>query len=127
MDAGFGQVSWPIERGLLVAREGRDQGFLQITVRRLRERPSADGSAVIAVAAEVANFYPLLRGSGWLARLGSRFYNATQLRAHVVVTHGFLRSLADLQLPESRIGTLREQISEDTPSQPDGSSLDPRA
>ncbi len=48
--------------------------------------------------AEVENFYPLLRGSGPFARMGSRFYAATQLRIHVLVTRGFLRSLAELEL-----------------------------
>ena len=86
---GFGQVTWPIERGLLVAARGR--GHLRIRVRRL-------GPDRVLVRAEVENFYPLLRGSGPFARMGARVYAATQLRLHVLVTRGFLRSLADLQL-----------------------------
>jgi len=86
---GFAQVTWPIERGLLVAARGR--GHLRIRVRRL----AADR---VLVRAEVENFYPLLRGSGPFARMGSRFYAATQLRMHVLVTRGFLRSLAELEL-----------------------------
>jgi hypothetical protein len=49
----------------------------------------------------VANFYPRI-ASG----LGRGIYNATQSRIHVVVTHGFLRSLAKLKLARSRVGSL---------------------
>ena len=42
----------------------------------------------------MANFYPSI-ASG----LGRWLYNATQSRIHVIVTHGFLRSLARLDLP----------------------------
>jgi hypothetical protein len=91
---GFGQVTWPIERGLLVAAKGR--GHLRITVRGLDSASPA--AARVLVRAEVENFYPLLRGSGPFARLGARIYAATQLRIHVLVTRGFLRSLARLDL-----------------------------
>ena len=101
---GFGRVTWPIDRGLLVAERGR--GHLRITVRRLEAEeapagsPPAPDSATerVLVRAEVENFYPLLRGSGPFARLGSRIYAPTQLRIHVLVTQGFLRSLADLDV-----------------------------
>jgi hypothetical protein len=33
-------------------------------------------------------------------------YNATQSRIHVIVTYGFLRSLARLDLAESKVGRL---------------------
>ena len=109
---GMGQVTWPIERGVLVAREGRGRGYLRITVRRMGE---ADGGrAVVRVSSEVANFYPVLRFGGRFARLGARFYSATQLRIHVWVTNGFLRSLARLDLPPSPVGALAP-----TPDGPD--------
>jgi hypothetical protein len=92
-EADFGQVTWPIERGLLVARPG--QGHLRISVRRLDDRR-------VLVRSEVENFYPLLRGYGRFARLGARFYGLTQLRLHVLLTRGFLRSLARLDLPAPR-------------------------
>ena len=63
---GFGQVTWPIERGLLVAKRGR--GHLRISVRRIEPEPG-DPSALrarIRIRAEVRNFYPLLRGRGAL-------------------------------------------------------------
>ena len=51
------------------------------------------------VEVEVANFYPALASAvaRWL-------YSATQSRIHVIVTHGFLRSLARLDLAESVVG-----------------------
>ena len=48
---------------------------------------------------EVANFYPAI--ATWLTRW---FYRQTQSRIHVLVTHGFLRSLAKLELEESAVG-----------------------
>lgn len=102
---GRGQVTWPIDRGLLVARPGRGQGYLRITIERL-PGAAASGESRIMVRSEVANFYPLLRGGGRFARLGARFYSTTQLRVHVRITHGFLRSLANLDLPPSDVGAM---------------------
>ena len=103
--AGLGQVTWRIERGVLVAPGGRGRGYLRITVRRVQ--PEAGGPAFVRVRSEVANYYPFLRFGGRLARAGARLYSATQLRIHVWITHGFLRSLAALDLPPSQVGTLR--------------------
>jgi hypothetical protein len=98
LDADRGVVRWRIERGVLVSRAGRDgDGYLKIDVRRCK--PAADGGARVHVEVEVANFYPAL-ASG-VARW---FYSATQSRIHVIVTHGFLRSLARLDLAESVVG-----------------------
>jgi hypothetical protein len=103
MDPLRGLVRWRIERGLLVARRGHDgRGYLQIEVRRA-PRPNTPGaetaSARLHVEVEVANFYPAI-ASG----LGRRFYDVTQSRIHVIITHGFLRSLARLDLAQSRVG-----------------------
>jgi len=98
--SGFGQVTWPIERGLLVSAPGR--GHLRIAVRRLEANSEARGR--VLVRAEVENFYPLLRGNGRFAWLGARLYSLTQLRVHRALTKGFLRSLAALELPASTIG-----------------------
>jgi hypothetical protein len=98
------QVAWRIRRGLLVAREGRDRGFLRISVRR---RGSAGD---LHIAVEVRNFYPWLRGRGSFARFGAWLYGQTQVRIHRLVTFGFLRSLARLDLPPSRVGALRAEI-----------------
>jgi hypothetical protein len=105
IEAGGGMVRWRIVRGLLVARKGhRGAGHLQIDVRRLAdERP---GRARLHIEVEVANFHPAI-ASGF----GRRVYNATQARIHVLVTHGFLRSLARLDLQESRVGRLARPTS----------------
>jgi hypothetical protein len=51
------------------------------------------------VEVEVANFYPAI--AHWIARW---FYKQTQSRIHVLVTHGFLRSLANRELEQSAVG-----------------------
>jgi hypothetical protein len=85
-----GVVRWRIRDGVLVARH--DEGYLEIDVRRT-------GLAQAHVEVEVANFYPSIAHSiaRWL-------YKATQSRIHVLVTHGFLRSLALRELEESAVG-----------------------
>ncbi len=108
---GFGCVTWRIERGLLVAREGHDSsGFLRIRVDRHPESPPRAGEETLAVRLEVRNFYPWLRGSGRFARLGAWIYGQTQLRIHVIVCNAFLRSLARLDLPPSRVGALAGEL-----------------
>jgi len=109
---GLGQVTWRIERGILVAPAGRGQGFLRIAVRS-REPEESAGTTKVHVTTEVSNFYPFLRGGGWFARLGVRIYNATQVRIHVWVTHGFLRSLERLDLPRSPVGALAPHPGDD--------------
>jgi hypothetical protein len=103
MDPERGLVRWRIARGLLVARRGRNGGgYLQIEVRR---SPAADpGQARLHVEVEVANFYPSI-ASG----LGRWLYELTQSRIHVLITHGFLRSLARLDLAESKVRRLAPQ------------------
>lgn len=101
MDAMHGLVRWRIARGLLVARRGRGQGgYLQIAVRRYPAEPEAQRGR-LHVEVEVANFYPAIAFG-----ISRRIYNATQSHLHVLVTHGFLRSLARLDLAESRVGRL---------------------
>jgi hypothetical protein len=101
MDATRGLVRWRIARGVLVARRGRDgKGYLQIEVRRLPDEDPRRGRLDVEVA--VVNFYPAI-ASG----LSLHLYNWTQSRIHVFVTYGFLRSLARLDLAESRVGRFR--------------------
>jgi hypothetical protein len=102
--AGFGSVSWRIERGVLVAREGRGSGFLRIFVWRM-----AGSETTVRVRLEVRNFYPWLRGRGWFARVGAWIYAQTQLRIHTAVCNSFLRSLSRLDLPDSSVGALAPQ------------------
>jgi hypothetical protein len=98
MDAERGVVRWRIEKGVLVSAEGRGgNGFLEIEIHRCpADEP---GRARLHVEVEVANFYPAIA-----SRLGRWLYTNTQSRIHVQVTHGFLRSLARLNLAESRVG-----------------------
>jgi len=92
---GRGIVRWRIEDGLLVSK--RNEGYLEIDVKRMESE--REGYARVHVEVEVANFYPAL--STFIARW---VYVNTQSRIHVLVTHGFLRSLARLQLEESAVG-----------------------
>jgi len=117
--AASGAVIWRIERGLLVSGSGRSRGYLRIAV----ERPDEAGDEVaVRVSSEVTNFYPMLAAArpggraGALGRLAAWFYAQTQLRIHVIVTHGFLRSLGRLELPPSKVGALRgEQVADSAP------------
>ncbi|HET8822919.1 MAG TPA: hypothetical protein VFM57_15345 [Thermoleophilaceae bacterium] len=99
-----GAVTWPIDRGVLVARRGRGRGFLRLSVRRL-EAPEESRDVTVEVSSEVVNFYPVIA-----SRLGRWIYEQTQLRIHVLVTHAFLRSLAKLELEPSRVGALRTAV-----------------
>lgn len=102
---GRGEVTWPIDRGLLVAREGRGKGALRVSVERC-DRDGVDDEAdaklgVVRLIArvEVENFYPGIRGRGRFARFGAWFYAQTQLRIHVIVCNAYLRSLPRLDFP----------------------------
>jgi hypothetical protein len=95
----FASVTWRIDRGMLVARQGRGRGFLRIWVRRRDEES-------VIVSSEVVSFSPTIVGRGRFARFGQWLYRETQLRIHVVVTHAFLRSLARLDLVPSVVGAL---------------------
>jgi hypothetical protein len=101
VDSGGGTVTWPIDRGVLVARHGRGRGFLRLAVRR---EPVSDGAGEVTllVSSEVVAFYPTIA-----ARFSRWIYEQTQLRIHVIVTHAFLRSLANLEFEPSRVGALR--------------------
>ncbi len=104
--ADSGTVSWPIDRGLLVAPAGRSRGYLRLSVSRDAETPGDE--VVVTVSSEVVNFYPLIAGWGWFSRIGQFLYNQTQLRIHVLVTHAFMRSLANLELQPSQVGSLSQ-------------------
>jgi len=103
-----GCVTWRINRGFLVAPGGRNKGHLRICVER-REELNGDDEATVDVSSEVGAFVPMLTFPGLrsLAGLGRWIYKQTQLRVHVIVTHAFLRSLGNLELEESQVGTLR--------------------
>ena len=100
-ESGRGRVTWPIERGLLVAREGRGRGSLRVSIERC-DRDGIDDAVDAAVdtvrliaRVEVENFYPGIRGRGRFSRFGAWLYAQTQLRIHVLVCNAFLRSIRD--------------------------------
>jgi len=109
---GRGIVRWTIRDGILVARPGRSgDGYLEIDVKRCpADEP---GYEKVHVEVEVANFYPAL--ATWVARW---FYANTQSRIHVLVTHGFLRSLARLELEQSAVGRFAPATAELAPPGP---------
>lgn len=101
LDGDHGSVTWRIRDGLLVARGGRGCGFLRLDVRR--ETFAGSDQATVRIELEVANFYPAIA-----ARFSMPVYMATQSVVHVLVTHSFLRSLATLELAESKVKRLAD-------------------
>jgi hypothetical protein len=97
LEADHGNVRWAIRDGLLVARGGCGCGFLSLDVRR--QHSDVEGLAKIRIEVEVANFYPAIA-----AGFSMPVYRATQSMIHVLVTHAFLRSLANLDLAKSKVG-----------------------
>jgi len=93
-----GTVRWQIRGGALVShRQNGGGGFLQIDVRRMQTH--TDGSQSIHVEIAVLSFYPAIANA-----ISPGLYRATQSAIHVLITHGFLRSLARLELAHSRTG-----------------------
>ncbi len=101
LEADHGTVRWRIRDGLLVAREGNGRGYLALDVRR--EPGSDPDTAKLRIEVEVANFYPAIA-----AGFSMPVYMATQAFVHVLVTHAFLRSLATLELAESKVKRLAQ-------------------
>ena len=99
VEPDHGSLTWAIRDGLLVSHAGRGSGFLSIRVRR---EPAPGDPANLDIDVEVANFYPAIA-----SRLGTPVYKATQSFVHVLVTHAFLRSLARLELAESKVRRFR--------------------
>jgi hypothetical protein len=112
MDASRGVVRWRIASGVLVARRGREgDGYLEIDVQR---RPGDTPDAVVVhVEVEVANFFPAIAST-----IGRWFYTHTQSRIHVLLTQGFLHSLARLDLSPSKVGRLASVDQVPDPSEP---------
>jgi len=98
-----GTVRWQIRTGALVSHRQHRGGYLQIDVRRLADPKPGFGAIHVEIA--VVSFYPAIANA-----LSDRLYAATQSAIHVTVTHGFLRSLARLELDESRTGRFRSAL-----------------
>ena len=99
LERDHGSVRWRIRDGLLVARAGQGCGFLALVVTHLASEDN--GRERILIEVEVANFYPAIA-----AGFSVPVYEVTQSAIHVLVTHAFLRSLARLDLAESKVGRL---------------------
>jgi hypothetical protein len=98
LEPDHGRVTWRIRDGLLVARSGRGSGWLSLDVRRMPAPPDPDTPVELSIEVEVANFYPAIA-----VGISTPTYEATQAFVHVLVTHAFLRSLATLELHESKV------------------------
>lgn len=108
----WAEVEWGIDRGLLVAAEGRGRGSLRTRVQRVTNGDRA-GTARLRVRMEVDGYYPRCRGRGWFAPLGTWIYGRTQARIHRLVMRGFLRSLAGLG-PTSGAAEAVARLAEDS-------------
>ena len=100
LDEHHGSVTWRIARGLLVATP--NEGLLRIAVTRPNDGTSVNPNALnesVRIDVEVRNFYPAIA-----AKLSDHLYRWTQSAIHVIVTYGFLRSLARGELEESKAG-----------------------
>jgi len=102
-DGDRASVRWRIRDGLLVARAGRGSGYLALDVTR--EPQDEAGRAKLLIEVEVANFYPSIA-----VGFSMPVYEMTQSAVHVLVTHAFLRSLANLRLAESRVSRSALQL-----------------
>lgn len=105
LEDDHGAVNWRIRGGLLVARAGRGSGFLALDVRR--EPPETGPPPTrrqLLIEVEVANFFPSIA-----VGFSVPVYEMTQSAIHVLVTNAFLRSLAKLDLAQSKVGELADQ------------------
>jgi hypothetical protein len=98
LEPDHGRVTWKIRDGLLVARSGRGSGWLSLDVQRMPAPPDPEAPVELSIEVEVANFYPAIA-----VGISTPTYEATQAFVHVLVTHSFLRSLATLELQESKV------------------------
>lgn len=100
----WAEVRWDIDRGVLVGREGRGRGSLEIRIRRVTPSDPDAASARLLARMEVNGYHPAVRGGRRFAPVGTWLYAQTQARIHGHIMRGFLRSLAALELPPDRAG-----------------------
>ncbi|HWD84938.1 MAG TPA: hypothetical protein VG321_04250 [Solirubrobacteraceae bacterium] len=109
LEPDHGRVTWRIRDGLLVARSGRGSGWLSLDVCRMPAPPDPKAPVELSIEVEVANFYPAIA-----VGISTPTYEATQAFVHVLVTHAFLRSLATLELHESKVRHFQVEEAADT-------------
>jgi hypothetical protein len=100
----WAEVRWDIDRGLLVAREGRGRGSFAIRLRRVTPSGADATSVRVLTRMEVSGYHPAMRGRGRFASVGTWLYTQTQARIHRRVLRGFLRSLEALEPPPGETG-----------------------
>ena len=98
----WAEVRWDIDGGLLVARVGRGRGSLRLVIRLMEPTGESRAGARLLARMEVADYYPLIRGGGWLAGARTWLYAQTQARIHQRVMRGFLRPPATLDCRRAR-------------------------
>ena len=103
-------MRWRIEDGVLVARRGAAATATSRSTSAACPATSP-GEARLHVEVEVANFYPAIAST-----FSPRVYTITQSRIHVIVTHGFLRSLARARPRPSRVGRFAATTSPAAPA-----------
>ena len=107
-DSDWAEVAWDIDRGLLVAREGRGRGSLRIRIQQVARNGEEAGRTRLLMRMEVDGYYPRCRGGGRFTPVGTWLYAQTQARIHRLVMRGFMRSLAQLNLsPRGTGGPVR--------------------
>jgi hypothetical protein len=103
-NSDWAEVAWDIDRGLLVAREGRGRGSLRIRVQQVAGDCGEAGIARLLMRMEVDGYYPRCRGGGWFTPVGTWLYAQTQARIHRLMMRAFMRSLAQLNLSSQGTG-----------------------
>ena len=104
-DEHRGTVTWRINKGLLVAPQGRGKGFLRIAVER-RDDPSTARSSCASSPRWRTSIRCSRAGAGGSGS-AAVIYRMTQYTIHNIVTNAFFRSLAKLDLAESKVGRFR--------------------
>jgi hypothetical protein len=97
-DSDWAELEWDLDRGLLVAREGRGRGSLRIRIQRVARDGEEAGRARLLMRMEVDGYYPRCRGGRWFLPVGTWLYAQTQARIHRLVMRAFMRSLGQLSL-----------------------------
>jgi hypothetical protein len=97
--SGWAEISWGIDRGILVASKNRGRGSLRIRIERDGGDCGERHRRILRMRMEVAGYYPRIRGGGWFAPFGAWIYGHTQAQVHRLVLRGFMASLDGLEVP----------------------------
>ena len=120
LEDDHGAVRWRIRDGLLVARAGRGSGYLALDVAARADRADGDARSCGSRSRWRTSIPSIAAG------FSTPVYEMTQSAIHVLVTHAFLRSLAKLELAESKVGRLADQAADSAPSRAERPALSRR-